>query len=379
MAPTQIVHAGRLLGTDSPMDGPGWIAIHDGMIASTGSGDAPEGDVLSLPSLTAAPGFIDMHSHGGAGHHFTDGAEPARIAAHMHLQHGTTTIVASLVSAGETDLADQITALKPLVADGTLAGIHLEGPWISAHHHGAHDKHALRSPEPAEIDHLIGLGSIVMVTLAPELPHAIDAVRRLVDAGVVVAIGHTGASDAVTHEAIDAGATVATHIFNAMPAMHHREPGPVGALLGDPRVTIEVIADMHHLHPDVVRMVRRAAGPQGVALVTDAMAAAGAADGDFHLGSLDVHVVDGIARVADTGALAGSTLTLDRSVRNVVRDAGWPLEDAVRAVTETPARTLGLADRGILAPGRRADIVLLDNDANVCAVMRSGAWIVDPR
>ena len=378
MSRTRVLHVGRVLGAAEPVEGPGWIAVEDDLIVAIGTGAAPSGDALSFPSLTAVPGFVDMHSHGGAGHHYAEGAEPARIAAAMHLARGTTTTVASLVSASESDLAEQSRALQPLVADGTLAGIHLEGPWISPHHHGAHDKHMLTTPDSSQVTRLADLGSIVMVTLAPELPGAMSAVRQLVAAGIIVAVGHTAASDALTHEAIDAGATVATHLFNAMPGMHHRDPGPVAALLADPRVTVEVIADMEHLHPDVVRVIRTAAGPDRVALVTDAMAAAGAGDGDYRLGSLDITVIDGIARVADKGNLAGSTLTLDRAVRGAVLRAGWPLEDAIRAATANPARTLGLSDRGVIVPGRRADVVLLDDDLHVRGVMRHGDWVAEP-
>ena len=216
-----------------------------------------------------------------------------------------------------------------------------------------------------------------MVTIAPELDGGLAAIRQLVAAGIVVAIGHTDATWATTRAAIDAGATVATHLFNAMPALQHREPGPVGALLRDPRVTVELIADTVHLHPDVLALALSSAGADRVALVTDAMAAAGEQDGHFRLGSLDVDVVDGIARIAGGGALAGSTLTMDRALRHCVFDAGWTLDDTVRTMSATPARALGLSDRGLLAPGRRADIVMLDDDLCVRGVMLAGEWVVE--
>lgn len=351
-------------------------------IVATGQDAPPPADTtVDCTGLTVTPGFIDMHSHGGAGAAFTDGPDAARRVVAMHAQHGTTTMMASLVSADADTLSRQVAALVPLVQDGTICGIHLEGPWISHQRKGAHDPHALRAPNPTEIEDLlaVGAGTIAMVTLAPELPGGIDAVRQLVAAGVVVALGHTSGDDHITREAIDAGATVATHLFNAMPALHHREPGPIGALLRDPRVTVELIADGIHVHPDVLAVVMAAAGADRIALVSDAMSAAGMADGDYELGSLAVRVTDGVARLVEGGALAGSTLTLDDALRRVVDHAGWSVDDAVTCLTRTPAHTLGLADRGALETGQRADVVLLDPTLQVAGVMQAGVWIVEPR
>lgn len=210
------------------------------------------------------PGFVDIHVHGAGDGSFTT-ADPAdsRRAAHFLRAQGTTSIIASLVSAPHADLSRQIESLKDLVDDGLLAGIHLEGPWLAASRGGAHALSALRDPDPSEIDELLAAadGALRMVTLAPERPGAIAAIRQLVDAGVTVAIGHTAATYGQTRAAINAGATVATHLFNTMPPIHHREPGPVVALLEDPRVTLELIADGHHLHPAIVAEVVRSAGP----------------------------------------------------------------------------------------------------------------------
>jgi N-acetylglucosamine-6-phosphate deacetylase len=357
------------------------VLIEGGLIVAVGGGPAPDADhVIDLPDLTIAPGFVDQHCHGGGGVHFTDGPDQARLAADLHASHGTTSVVASLVSAPPRLLLDQVRMLAPLVRDGVLAGLHLEGPWISHHHHGAHDVSVLRDPDPDEISTLIDAagGALRMVTLAPELPGALAAITQFRQAGIVVAIGHTHADDQRTHQAIGAGASVATHLFNAMPGLKHREPGPVGALLSDRRVTVELIADGVHVHPDVLAISHAASGPDRVALVTDAMGAAGAADGDYRLGSLDVVVSAGQARVRDTGALAGSTLTLDRALQNAVTTAGWTVDDAITCLTRTPARVLRLADRGALAPGRRADLVALDGDLTVRAVLRSGQWVVPP-
>jgi N-acetylglucosamine-6-phosphate deacetylase len=227
----------------------------------------------------------------------------------------------------------------------------------------------------------VGSNTIRMVTLAPERAGGFDAIRRVVDAGAVAAVGHTEATYEQTRAAIDAGATVGTHLFNAMRPIHHREPGPVIGLLEDPRVTVEVIADGVHLAPALYRHVTRGAGPDRVSLVTDAMSAAGMADGPYRLGPLAVDVVDGVAHVAGTQTIAGSTATMDRLFRFVVCHSGLPRDEAllqaVRQVSVNPARALGLADAG-LAPGSAADLVVLDDELNVAGVLRRGSWIVEP-
>ena len=215
-----------------------------------------------------------------------------------------------------------------------------------------------------------------MVTLAPELDGGIDAVRQIAGAGVVAAIGHTDATYDVAREALDAGARLGTHLFNAMRPLHHRDPGPVGALLDAP-VDVELIADGVHLHPAVLRTVF-AAKPGRCLLVTDAMAAAGADDGDYRLGPMAIEVRDGVARLADGtghGSIAGSTLTMDAAVRFAVRTAGLPLLDVVHAASTAPARAWDLTDVGALEAGRRADLVVLDDDLAVVRVMRAGSWL----
>ena len=373
---------GARRGSARPSLGASWVAIGGGRILDVGGGAPPAGTpVIDVRGLILAPGFVDMHCHGGGGATFADGPDAARTAAHTHLTNGTTTLMASLVSAAPRHLASQVTGLVPLVAAGTLVGIHLEGPWISHRQCGAHDPEVLRRPDPIEVRSLLeaGQGAVAMVTLAPELDGGLAAVAQITGAGAVVAVGHTAADNATTYRAIDAGATVATHLFNAMPQWHHRAPGPVGALVRDPRVTVELIADLHHLHPDVLAGARAAAGTGRVALVSDAMAAAGHGDGHFRLGDLEVTVADGVARLTHSDALAGSTLMLHRALRHAVLDAGWPLDDAIDSATDTPARALGLDDRGRIAPGLRADLILLDDDLRIHGVMRAGSWIVDPR
>ena len=366
---------GRLVTPDGIVYG--WLETAGGTITAFGPGEPPRPADRDVAGQWVVPGFVDIHVHGGAGADFTTGSsEQARRIVALHRRHGTTTMLASLVTADVETMAASIDALAGLVDEGELAGIHLEGPFLAPTRRGAHDAGLLRVPEPDVVDRLVSAGPtrVRMVTLAPEQPAAIDAVRRLVDFGVVVAVGHTDATYDQTRAAIDAGAAVGTHLFNAMRPVLHREPGPVPALLEDDRVTVELICDGVHLHPATIRWVLRTASARRVALVTDAMAAAGAGDGDYLLGHLTVRVRDGVARQPD-GTIAGSTLTMDRAFRCVV-DAGASVEEAVTMASTTPAEALGLADEiGSITVGRAADLVVLDRTLHVAAVMVKGSWI----
>jgi N-acetylglucosamine-6-phosphate deacetylase len=324
------------------------------------------------------PGFVDMHTHGGGGHTFTTGdADSARRAAAFHLGHGTTTLLASLVSSPYALMRDATAAYRPLVAEGVLAGVHFEGPYLSAARCGAQNPDFLRDPSTQELAELIELGggALRMVTIAPERAGALDAIRLLTAHGVVAAVGHTDATWEQTRAAVAAGASVGTHLFNGMRPVHHREPGPVVALLEAPNVVCELVADGVHLHDGMLGFATSVAGPERAALITDAMAAAGMPDGDYELGGQAVTVADGVARLARDGAIAGSTLTMDAALRHAVA-AGVPLVDACRMVATTPARAIGLGNRvGALQPGLRADLVVLDDDLNVLRVMRAGSWL----
>jgi len=365
---TRIIHSARLIdaGAETP---DAWIRIEAGRVAASGTGDSWRSlgadEVVDASGAVLTPGFVDLHGHGGGGRAHEDGIEAIRVARATHLAHGTTRAVISLVAGSPADLATRLGAIADLAeADASVLGAHLEGPFLDPAHHGAHDPALLLTPTPEAVAALIeaARGSLVQVTLAPELPGGHDAIAQLAAAGVVVAVGHTDADVEATRRAFDAGATLLTHAFNAMPGLHHRAPGPVGAATGDPRVTLEVIADGVHLHPDVIRMLF-AAAPGRIALVTDAMAAAGAADGTYLLGSLSVTVDAGVARLAD-GTIAGSTLTQDAALRTAVA-AGVALPDAVAALTATPARTIGRPELGSLAVGAVADAVLLSADLHV--------------
>ncbi|MFS8199327.1 N-acetylglucosamine-6-phosphate deacetylase [Streptomyces sp. CWNU-52B] len=347
------------------------------------AGSTPEGALRKdLTGHYLVPGFVDMHNHGGGGASFTSGTvEDILKGVRTHRLHGTTTLVASTVTGDMDGLAQRAGLLSELAEQGDLAGIHFEGPFISPCRKGAHSEKLLRDPDPAEVRKLIDAarGQARMVTLATELTGGIDSVRLLVEHGVIAAIGHTDATYEQTVEAIEAGATVATHLFNAMPTLGHRTPGPIAALLEDERVTVELINDGVHLHPASLQLAFHHAGGGRVAFITDAMDAAGFGDGRYMLGPLEVEVADGVARLVEGGSIAGSTLTLDRAFKRAVTVDGLPVEDVVAAISANPARQLGLYDRvGSLEPGKDADLVVLDSGFEVKGVMRRGEWLIEP-
>lgn len=355
----------------------GWVLLDGDTIAAVGTGEAPSADdEVDLGDARLVPGFVDVHVHGGGGHAFDDGREEIVEALAVHRAHGTTRSVVSLVANPVPALCASLAEVAALAGDDPLVlGSHLEGPFLAPGRRGAHREEFLRAPDPATVDRFLdaAAGTLRQITLAPELPGASTAIDRLVDASVRVAVGHTEADHDTAARAFDRGASILTHAFNAMPGIHHRRPGPVLAALADERVTLEVILDGHHVHEAVVALALDEA-PGRVALITDAMAAAGSADGDYRLGSLDVTVTGGMAVLAGTETIAGSTLTLDAALRRAVDVLGLPWPDAVGAVTAVPARALGEGGRlGLLEPGYAADAVALDAEGRVTAVWGAGA------
>ncbi|HEY0904326.1 MAG TPA: N-acetylglucosamine-6-phosphate deacetylase [Marmoricola sp.] len=371
-----LVAAERIV-TPARVLAPGWLLVDGDRVADVGAGDPPRPPDVALPDATVVPGFVDVHAHGGGGASF-DGGDPDAVATAVrtHLAHGTTSMIASLVSADRPALVASVQRLADLTEDGVVAGIHLEGPWLSGRRAGAHDPAVLGDPTAAEVDSLVeaARGHLRMVTLAPERPGGLDAVRRLAAAGVSAAIGHTDATYDEARAALDAGATVGTHLFNAMPTLHHRAPGPVAALLESEDAFVELVADGVHVHPAALRLAA-AAKPGRTVLITDAMAAAAAADGDYRLGRLVVEVRDGVARLAGSDTIAGSTLTMAAALRYAVHHVGLPLVDAVRAATASPAAMLRLAGVGALERGLRADAVVLDGGLEVRRVLHRGRWV----
>jgi len=362
---------GRIVTPDEIVDGR--LSIDGDRIAGIDPHDVPS----DAPWLV--PGFIDIHVHGGGGHTFTAGdADDARQAAAFHLTHGTTTLLASLVSSPYETMLAATKTFAPLVGEGVIAGVHFEGPYLARALCGAQNPAYLREPSIGELTSLIeaGAGAIRMVTLAPELPGALDAIRLLTTHGIVAAIGHTDADYRQVTAGIAAGATVGTHVFNGMRPPHHRAPGPVYALLGATGVTCEFVADGAHLADQTLEFAFTVVGADRAALITDAIAAAGMHDGAYELGGQPVIVTDGVARLAHVsgdgpGPIAGSTLTMDAAFRRTARVTGSMIV-AARAAATTPARALGLGDRGALVAGLRADVVTLNADLTIAAVHRGG-------
>ncbi|HEY8911879.1 N-acetylglucosamine-6-phosphate deacetylase [Lacisediminihabitans sp.] len=376
---TILFHGARKLDITGQVDD-FWMLVQGEGILATGSGKdlPPASETVDVAGRWMVPGFIDLHGHGGGGHAYDDGPAAIGGALAAHRAHGTTRTVLSLVANPMAQLRESLGVIADLAeSDPLVLGSHLEGPFLATDRRGAHNPEFLLDPSPYRVDELLeaSRGTLRQVTIAPELPNALDAIDVLVEAGVVVAVGHTDATFEGTMEAFDRGARLLTHAFNAMPGIHHRAPGPVVAAFGDDRVTIELILDGRHVHPQVAALAFREA-PHRVALVTDAMAAAGASDGNYRLGSLNVTVRDGLAVLSGTSTIAGSTLTQDVALRCAIENARVSPTDAVAALTATPARVLGLDHRlGRLAPGFTADAVLLDHDWQVGEVWANGLRI----
>jgi len=382
----QIIHSAKLVTGPIVVDD-GWVVFTDDKITAIGSGDTWREHATTIArvrdarGLILTPGFVDIHCHGGNAAAFDDGAGAIQTALRAHRASGTTRSVISLVSGNHTSLMQNLSVIAERAAsDPLILGSHLEGPFLHPSFKGAHSQDVLRNPTSNEIDELLvaANGTLRQITLAPELDGALDAITQLSDAGVTVAIGHTSADYNQMLAAIDAGARLLTHTFNAMNGIHHRDPGPITAAISRESVILEVINDGVHVHPEVVKMLF-ASAPGRVALVTDAMAAACSHDGHYQLGSLDVTVTDGVARLSDGGSIAGSTLTMDAAVRRAVNEVGLSLPQAVAAATAVPAKAIGRSGGlGSLAPGFAADAVMLDADLKVQAVWAAGRELPRP-
>lgn len=378
------VYYGATLLTPAGPVADGWVDIDAGVVVDVGGGDpSRRGRSRTGPARALrgwlAPGFVELHMHGGGGHDVT--VSPAAMAAAVgfHRDHGTAATLISLMAAPPDALCQQLAWVADLAAtpgSGVL-GAHLEGPFLAHSRCGAQNPSHMITPDLAVVDALVGAGRghLRAMTVAPELPGALEVIDLLVASGVVAAVGHTDATYDQARAAFERGATLATHLYNAMRPVHHREPGPVVAAL-EAGAVCEIINDGHHVHPAIVRQV--ASHPRArMALVTDAIDAAGMPDGTYRLAGQAAEVRAGVARLAPGGALAGSTLTLDAAVGRAVA-AGVSLPDAVAAATATPAAALGVGDRcGALRPGAPADLVLLDDDGTRRAVMHGGQWTAE--
>ncbi|MCD6552977.1 MAG: N-acetylglucosamine-6-phosphate deacetylase [Anaerolineae bacterium] len=369
----------RLLLTDcflyTPEEyGPGEVLVVNGRIAEVARRvETRQGaEVVGLEGAILAPGLIDLHVHGGNGVDTMDGEAGAIAGLSAFVAaHGVTGFLPTTVTAPLPEIERALKAVRRAV-DGELPGaqvlgVHLEGPFFNRRRAGAQPLNWCVDPARDALQRLLatGEGLIRMMSLAPELPGALAAIETLTQHGIVASVGHTDATYAQAQAAFAAGARHVTHLFNAMSPLHHREPGVVGAALTTDGVMVQLIADGLHLHPATLAVVVRCKGVDEVLLITDAIAGAGLPDGEYTMGRQRVIVRNGEARTP-AGNLAGSTLTLERAVANMVRLVGVPLSSSLQMASLNPARVLGLAQRkGRLAPGYDADLVCLDDDFNV--------------
>jgi N-acetylglucosamine-6-phosphate deacetylase len=386
VAGTVVVDGRRIAAVVADGVGPAVRADDAGaaVVADEAVAGAPQGDDLDVRARWVAPGFIDTHVHGGGGAQCnTSDPDEILAVARFHAGYGTTGLLATTVAAPIAELESVLAAITDaatVTASGGAAvlGAHLEGPFLSRSFPGAMDPGHFLPPTRDVWERLLGVtpGVLAMMTIAPELPGALELTSALATAGAVVSLGHTDASYDQALAAARAGATSVTHLFNAMRPMHHRDPGVVGAALDLPDVSCELICDGLHVAGPALRLAERAKGPGGVRLVTDAIEATGMPDGDYRLGGATVTARDGRAVVPGTDRLAGSTLTMQDAVRNAVLMLGVTVEAAVALASANPARLLGIADRkGALAPGYDADLVVLGDDLDVERTMVAGAWL----
>jgi N-acetylglucosamine-6-phosphate deacetylase len=378
-----VITAARLVTPVEWIEAP-VVVIEDGSITalrSRNDAEIPAGQLLNFPDLILAPGFIDIHIHGGAGRDAMEASESALAQIERQLvKHGVTAYLPTTVTAPEERILKALDGLGKCITTANRnhgraypLGIHLEGPFISHAKRGVHPPENLLPPSPQALERFwqASAGNIRMMTIAPELPDAAETIRYARSLGVHSSLGHSNATYQEAQSGISAGADHATHTFNAMRALDHRDPGILGAVLENDALTADIIADGIHVHPSMLNLFLRAKGADRAILITDAISATGMPDGIYNLGGLEVQVSNG--RCEYQGKLAGSVLTLDRAIRNVMTFAGWQLQHAVRLATLNPAQRLGISDqRGLLAPGRRADLVVLTPEGQVVQTIIGG-------
>ncbi len=398
-APRPTLLTGRLV-TPSTVVEDGALMVEGDMIRYAGPASELPAPWQDLPVFDAGPGrhtllpgLVDVHCHGGAGGEFGADTASALTAVRHHHASGTTSLLGSLVSAKAEEMVAGVRTCATLVADGDLAGVHLEGPFLSYERRGAQDPAALIDIDPALIEAVLQAaesagapGAVAQMTFAPERRGGEQLPALLGGHGILPALGHTDCDAATARSALEStlesaprgGRPLVTHVFNGMPPLHHRSPGPVAACLAQAArggAVLEVIGDGVHLAADTVRMLFDLVGPQAICLITDAMAASGMPDGPYTLGGRDVLVEGRTARLAEGGSIAGGVATLLDVVRWCVVEVGIPLQDAVTAAAATPAQTLGLAGVGSLVAGQQADVVVVDDDLQLSRVMRQGSWL----
>ncbi len=357
----------------------GWLTARGGRIGALGTGDPPptNGEIIDGQGMTLLPGFVDLHAHGGNGFEAMDGtAEAVRGMAKFYAQHGVTAFLATTWTDSGSRVAaalDAICEVTGPVADGaTILGAHVEGPYINAERGGAQNDTYIRRAMRDEAMGWLDRGVVRLMALAPEFAENEWLIEECVRRGIAVSAAHTTATYAQMRRAVDLGVTQTTHTYNAMTGLHHREPGTLGAALTLAALSCELIADNVHVHPVAMAILAQMKGPDRVLLITDAIRGAGLPDGEYAIDERTCFVRDGAVRLPD-GTLAGSTLTMERALKNFMAATGWPLEQAWKASSLNAARQLRIdARKGSLTPGKDADAVLLDADFNVRLTMVEG-------
>jgi len=358
-----LIRGGTIMSLDKGGIKTGDVWVKDSRIAETGDAAAT---IIDATGLYVAPGFIDLQVNGGAGYNFEDVTpDEVRRIVDFHVSHGTTSLLPTTVTASIAGIRATIDRVKR-VDHPAILGMHIEGPFISQKRKGAQNPNYVLDPSVEKFDELVAgnKGFIKIITLAPERPGADRLIPRIKEIGAVPSLGHSDATYNQALAAIEGGIGLFTHTFNAMREFHHRAPGAVGAALASD-VMVELIADGIHVHPGAMKLLYRAKGPDKICLITDAISAAGLADGEYRLGGLQVFVKDGTARLAD-GTLAGSTLTMDKAVKNFMTASGCSLPEAVKAASLNQAGLLGIPDRkGSIELGKDADLVIFDADFDI--------------
>lgn len=369
-----IVSADRLWSDGNSLSH-GWMRVHGGTVAEVGEGAPPLSPDTHV-SGELVPGFTDIHVHGALGIDFSNcTTEEAARVAEFHARHGSTRIIASVASGTLDEMRRAVASLAPLVANGTIEGVHLEGPFLSREYRGAHSSDHLRNPQWDALEFIGGLDRVVrMVTLAPELTGAREIIEGLVSRNITVAIGHSAADAATTSEAIGWGAQVVTHLFNGSRPLHHRDVGIVGVALTDPRLTLELIADGVHISPQAIQLVRAVAAERMV-LISDAMAAAGLVDGRYRVAGSPVDVVDGVARTASDKTLAGSTTTVGSMVRRLLAESEMSIAEIITATSVVPRRTLGLTSAQLRVGDVADAVAITEGDRQPLRVIKGGVWL----
>ena len=373
-----LIKGGSIITPDRIVEGD--VLIRKGRIAGIGPNlQAGKREVVEAKGLYVGPGFIDTHVNGGGGRGFMEGTEKAfETAVNFHLRHGTTGLLPTAVAAPLEEMREFLKLVDRFhQSNPTILGAHLNGPFVSLKQCGAMNAEFVIKPSAEQFKELVkGLEKVVrIVTLAPEEDASKDLIDEILKIGAIPSLGHSDATYDEARQAIGNGVKHFTHIFNAMRELHHREPGAVGAALDSNGVTVELIADGIHVHPAVVRFLSKVKESDSIFLVTDAISAAGMSDGEYFLGNMPVLVKDGIARLK-TGTFAGSTLTMDRALKNLVEFTGISLPVAMRMASLNPARALGISDRkGSLELGKNADIVIFASNYRIRYTIISGEII----